>query len=154
LRGLHFSHAGEFAVSASSLPATTTRPIASLLESAAFHVVARVLLTLPFWASGIAKLADFGFAQAEMAMFGLNPPAAFAVATIITQLAGSALVILGRHAWLGAGALGIFTALTIPIAHHFWALEGERAMMEMFFAVEHISVIGGLMLAAILCHRK
>lgn len=129
-------------------------PIATLLEAAPFRVAARVLLTLPFWMSGLAKLADFGFATQEMAMFGLNPPAAFAIATIITQLLGSALVIAGRHAWLGAGALGIFTALTIPIAHNFWALEGERAMMEMFFAVEHISVIGGLMLAAILCHRK
>jgi transmembrane protein len=130
------------------------RPIVALLDSAAFRVLARVLLTLPFWMSGLAKIADFGFAQQEMAMFGLNPAAAFAIATIVTQLVGSALVISGRHAWLGAGALGIFTALTIPIAHHFWALEGERAMMEMFFAVEHISVIGGLMLAAILCHRK
>ena len=129
-------------------------PIAALLESGAFRLVARVLLTLPFWMSGLAKIADFSFATAEMAMFGLNPPAVFAVATIVTQLLGSALVISGRHAWLGAGALGIFTALTIPIAHHFWALEGERTMMEMFFAVEHISVIGGLMLAAILCHRK
>lgn len=141
-------------MSATSLPASASGPIASLLESAAFRVLARVLLTLPFWASGIAKIADFNFTLAEMAHFNLNPPAAFAVATIITQLTGSALVISGRHAWLGAGALGIFTALTIPIAHNFWALEGERAMMEMFFAVEHISVIGGLMLAAILCHRK
>jgi transmembrane protein len=139
---------------ATSLPASAPGPIASLLESAVFRVVARVLLTLPFWMSGLAKLADFGFATEEMAMFGLTPPAAFAVATIITQLGGSALVISGRRAWLGAGALGIFTALTIPIAHNFWALEGERAMMEMFFVVEHISVIGGLMLAAILCHRK
>lgn len=138
---------------ATSLPAAPG-PIAALLESAVFRVFARVLLTLPFWMSGLAKIADFGFATQEMAMFGLNPPAAFAVATILTQLTGSALVISGRHAWLGAGALGIFTALTIPIAHHFWALEGERAMMEMFFAVEHISVIGGLMLAAVLCHRR
>ena len=137
-----------------SIDAAGRGPIAALLESAAFRVIARVLLTLPFWMSGLAKIADFGFATQEMAMFGLNPPGAFAVATIITQLTGSALVISGRHAWLGAGALGIFTALTIPIAHNFWALEGERAMMEMFFAVEHISVIGGLMLAAILCHRK
>jgi transmembrane protein len=78
-----------------------------------------------------------------------------AILVIIVQLGGSALVIHGRHAWLGAGALGIFTALTIPIAHAFWTMSGEMAFLEMMFVFEHISVIGGLMVAAALCapHR-
>ncbi|WP_424812743.1 DoxX family protein [Roseococcus sp. YIM B11640] len=140
-----------------SLPAPragTPAPIAAILESGAFRLFARVLLTLPFWLSGLVKLFGFSAAVGEMAHFGLHPPALFAVATIVTQLGGSALVISGRMAWLGAGAMGIFTLLTIPIAHRFWELEGEMAMLEMFFAIEHMAVIGGLMLAAILDHRK
>ncbi|MEK1930980.1 MAG: DoxX family protein, partial [Pararhizobium sp.] len=62
----------------------------------------------------------------------------------------SALVISGRYVWLGAGALGVFTALTIPVAHAFWEMTGETAFFEMLFAIEHISVIGGLMTVAIL----
>ncbi|MBE9606065.1 DoxX family protein [Acetobacteraceae bacterium H6797] len=129
-------------------------PIASLLESRGLFILGRVLLCVPFFLSGFAKLFDFSAATAEMAHFGLNPPAFFAVATIITQLGGSALVISGRYAWLGAGAMAVFTLLTIPIAHDFWNLEGMQAMMEMFFVVEHIAVIGGMILVSILCHRR
>ncbi len=140
-------------MSANALP-SAPGPIAGLLESSGLRVFARVLLTLPFWSSGLAKLADFGATTAEMAHFGLHPPALIAIATILTQLGGAALVIHGRYAWLGPGALGVFTALTIPLVHHFWALDGEPGMLAMFFALEHIGMIGGLMLAAILCHRR
>jgi len=131
----------------------TPRPIAAILDSRAFGVAMRVLLTLPFWASGLAKLIDFGGAQAEMAMFGLHPPPGFAVATIITQLLGSALVIHGRHAWLGAGALAVFTLLTIPLVHAFWSMPPAEAVPHMHVAVEHLGICGGLALAAMQAHR-
>jgi len=130
-----------------------SQTIHALLARPWAGVLARTLLTFPFWLSGFVKAADFAGARAEMAHFGLEPAAAYAVATIFVQLVGSALVITGRAAWLGAGALIVFTVLTIPIAHHFWKLSGEQAMMEMFFAIEHVGIIGGLLLAAILCRR-
>ncbi|MDR6950995.1 transmembrane protein [Ancylobacter sp. 3268] len=127
--------------------------VSAILRSPATFLFARLLLVVPFLGSGIAKLVDFPGAVAEMAHFGLNPPWLYAVATIITQLAGSVLILLNRATWLGAGAFGIFTALTIPIAHHFWTMEGMQAQMEFFFAVEHIAVIGGMILVAILGER-
>ncbi|HEY0235031.1 MAG TPA: hypothetical protein VGC86_08270 [Afipia sp.] len=44
----------------------------------------------------------------------------------------------------------MFTLLTIPIAHEFWNHQCSEAMMGFFFTVEHMALIGGLMLAAIL----
>ncbi|MCB4768315.1 DoxX family protein [Ancylobacter sp. Lp-2] len=131
----------------------TPRIISAILRSPATFLFARVLLVVPFLGSGISKLVDFPGAVAEMAHFGLSPPAFYAVATIITQLVGSALILLNRAAWLGAGACAIFTALTIPIAHHFWTMQGEIAQLEFFFAVEHMAVIGGMILVAILGER-
>lgn len=127
--------------------------INALLAQSWVAPLARILITFPFWLSGIVKTVDFTGAVAEMQHFGLQPPAAYAIATIVTQLVGSALVISGRAAWLGAGMLIVFTVLTIPIAHHFWRLTGEQAMMEMFFAIEHVALIGGLLLAAATCRR-
>lgn len=121
-----------------------------LLSSPAIRVLARALVTFVFWSSGLAKLFDFAGAVAEMGKYGVLPAAPMAALVIIIQLGGSALVISGWNVWLGAGALGVFTALTIPIAHAFWAMTGEAAFFEMLFAIEHISVIGGLMLVAIL----
>jgi transmembrane protein len=124
--------------------------IRSVLSRPALLVVARVLLTFPFWGSGLAKLIDFQGGTAEMAMFGLHPPAVINAVVALTQLTGSALIIANRAAWLGAGALGVFTALTIPIVHHFWSLEGERGIVAFHTATEHVGMIGGLVLAAIL----
>ncbi|MBS1183027.1 MAG: DoxX family protein [Proteobacteria bacterium] len=122
--------------------------IERLTAAPPFALIARIVLTLMFWLSGIAKLADFPATVAEMRHFGLEPAAPIAVAVIAVQLVGSALVISGRHVWLGAGMLGVFTVLTIPIAHAFWTMDGEHAFFEMLVAFEHISVIGGLMVVA------
>lgn len=122
--------------------------VTTLTSTAWFGYVARILLTYMFWASGIAKLVDFQAALGEMAHFGLNPPVAFAIATIIVQLVGSALIILNRWTWLGAGALGVFTLLTIPIAHNFWTMEEPFKTIEFYVVMEHISIVGALMVVA------
>jgi transmembrane protein len=131
-----------------------TQSIRMLLGSPALEVVARIVLCFPFWGSGLAKLIDFQGGVAEMAFFGLQPAVLFNIATIITQLSGSALIILNRATWLGAGALGIFTALTIPLVHHFWKLEGERAIVAFHTSTEHIGMIGALIIVAILSERR
>ncbi|MCY1664130.1 DoxX family protein [Rhizobium sp. SL86] len=116
-----------------------------------FGYLARTVLTFMFWGSGLSKLLDFPGGVAEMAHFGLEPAVAFNIAVIITQLGGSALIILNRHAWLGAGALAVFTLLTIPIAHNFWALEEPMRTFEFHVAGEHLSIVGALMLVAWKC---
>lgn len=128
----------------------TPPAIAALLSNRAVEIAARVLLTLPFWASGLAKLIDFPQGVAEMQQFGLEPAWLYNTATIIVELGGSALVIANRWTWLGAGALGVFTFLTILIVHHFWALEGERAVHALHTAAEHVGMIGALILVSIL----
>ncbi|WP_348646536.1 DoxX family membrane protein [Ensifer sp. ENS01] len=74
--------------------------------------------------------------------------------TLILQIGASLLIILNRWVWLAAGALAVFTVLTIPIAHPFWLKEGEEAFRDMTVALEHVSVIGGLALVSILSRRR
>lgn len=88
-------------------------------------LISRIVLTLPFWASGLMKLINFDAGAVEMARAGLEPANGFNIATIGVQLAGSLLIILGRHVWLGAGALGVFTGLTILLVHDFWTMTEE-----------------------------
>lgn len=123
-------------------------PIGALTGATWFGYLARTVLTFMFWASGLAKLIDFNAGVAEMAHFGLEPAVAFNIATIITQLGGSILIILNRWTWLGAGALAVFTALTIPLVHHFWTMEEPFKTIEFHVVMEHITVIGALMVVA------
>jgi len=121
--------------------------------SALFYVGA-LAVTYMFWQSAFTKSTDFAQTLAEMAHFGLNPPWLFAAGTIAVQLAGSALVVLGgRYAWLGAGALALFTLASIPLAHDFWNMPPQAAFGERLIAEEHVSVIGGLIGAALLARE-
>jgi transmembrane protein len=121
-----------------------------LLDQTWFAVLARIILTFAFWGSGLAKLIDFKGGVAEMAMFNLPHPELINILTIIVQLGGSLLIIINRWTWLGAGALAVFTLLTIPLVHHFWSLPEPRATQAFHTATEHITVIGALMLVSIL----
>ena len=121
-----------------------------LLDQTWFAVLARIILTFAFWGSGLAKLIDFKGGVAEMAMFNLPHPELINILTIIVQLGGSLLIIINRWTWLGAGALAVFTLLTIPLVHHFWSLPEPRATQAFHTATEHITVVGALMLVSIL----
>lgn len=127
--------------------------IRTILMSRVTSLVARVLLTLPFWSNGLMKLFDFSGGIAEMEHFGFLPGAAFNLAIIIVHLGGSLLIIARRWVWLGAGALGVFNALTILLVHRFWAMEGHQAIITLYTAEEHIGMIGGLILVSILAAR-
>jgi transmembrane protein len=125
-----------------------------ILRARASGLFARALLTSPFWTSGLLKLIDLQGTTSEVAHFGLPFPAAVASLTIIVQLLGSALVIHGRQwTWLGAGALGVFTFWATMLAHMFWtAPEPERLRQAATF-FEHLGLIGGLILAAMIPER-
>lgn len=133
----------------------TPAPIARLLDDNRFAVLAATLLTLPYWTSGIAKLTDLPGALGEARHFGLEPAMLTVAATILVQIGGSLLIIVGRQAWLGAGALGVFTAIATLIAHPFWQVADPMTRFhERNTFLEHIGLIGGLMLAAILRDRR
>ena len=119
-----------------------------------FGFLARAVLTFMFWASGLAKLIDFSGGMAEMAHFGLQPAALFNTATILVQIGASLLIILNIRAWLGALALALFTAATIPIAHDFWTMAEPMRTVEFYVVMEHISIIGGLMVVAWATSRR
>lgn len=129
---------------------TDPRWVDAILDWRWTWLLARIALTSAFWISGVTKLFSFPAAVAEQQHFGLQPAVGFAVATIIVQLLGSALVIAGRLVWLGAGALAVFTMLATWIAHAFWTLQGAERFMAMNTFFEHLGLVAGLLLAALL----
>jgi uncharacterized membrane protein YphA (DoxX/SURF4 family) len=97
---------------------------------------------------GLVKATDFAGAIAEQQHFGIVPAVPFAIATIVTELLGSALVLTGFYRWLGALWLAGFTLIATFIANRFWELpQPERFMVENGF-FEHLGLVGGFLLAA------
>lgn len=135
---------------------STPRVITALLQSPSLALLARIALTCAYWWGGAAKALDFAGAQAETThFFGPAHATLLALATIVVELVASALVISGRLAWLGAGALAVFTALATLVAHDFWNVSDPMAHFQAFNAfLEHIGLIGGLVLAAVLAEPR
>ncbi|MCT8250304.1 DoxX family protein [Proteus vulgaris] len=128
--------------------------IARILESHALWLIARLLILVLFLSSGLAKIFDYQNSLAEMRAAGLTPDWFFNIATAIILLCSSLLVLFDRYLWLGAGSLALFLFLTIVIVHTFWNMTGEKAMLSMFFAIEHLAVIGGLITTAMASHFR
>lgn len=114
------------------------------------EVLLRAVLTLLFWSAGIFGLFNFAAVTSEVHALGLAYEAVIAGATIALQLGGSLLVITNfrKLGWVGAVALACFTLLTIPLGHAFWSFPEPRRTAELHIALEHVTVIGGLLLAA------
>lgn len=127
-----------------------TTPVAAAWPSSLLPGrLARLLLTLPFWWSGVAKLLDFPSALAEVDHFGLHPPLLYAALVIAVQLGGSILLVAGAWPWLVAGALAAFTLAASVMGHAFWNLPDPQARFhDMNAFLANLGLIGGLALGA------
>jgi uncharacterized membrane protein YphA (DoxX/SURF4 family)/predicted enzyme related to lactoylglutathione lyase len=132
----------------------TPRWIAAILSWPWILPVARVALVSAFLIGGIQKLTDFPGAVAEQAHFGLQPAWLWAATAIVVELGGSLLVIANRLVWLGAGGLGVLTAVAMLTANDFWAKMGHDRFMAINAFFEHLGLIAGLVLVSVLSLRK
>ena len=128
--------------------------IAAILSWPWLLPAARIALVSAFLIGGVMKLSDFPAAIAEQEHFGLRPGWLWATATIVVELGGSALVIFGRWVWLGAGGLGVLTAVAMLAANDFWTMTGHDRFMALNSFFEHLGLIAGLVLVSLLSLRE
>lgn len=124
------------------------------LESQWLWIISRCCMALLFFSSGLSKVLDVNAGFQEMQAAGLEPAWLFNYASALILLVGAYSILFDRHLWLGTALLSIFLALTILIVHTFWNMSGAQANISLYFALEHISVIGGLISIAIASHFR
>lgn len=123
--------------------------VESIMEHNGIWIIARTLLATVFLSSGVAKLIDFQGGMSEMRAAGLHPDWLFNIVTALLLLISSLFIILDKALWVGMVALSIFLLLTIVVVHRFWDMPQPDSTQAMFWAVEHVSLVGGLLSAAI-----
>jgi putative oxidoreductase len=111
--------------------------------------VARALMAAVFLYSGQDKLRHWRAGVEEVTGLGLPMPGLFAAATIAVQIMGGLSVLLGVGAPWGAAVLALFTAAATGLGHRFWLLHGQPARQEITTSLEHLAIVGGLLLLAI-----
>src|ERR1700733_12457204 len=132
----------------------TPRWITAILSLPWLLPISRAALVSAFLLGGIQKLIDFPAAVAEQAHFGLQPASLWAATAVVVELGGSALVIFGRWVWLGAGGLGVLTAVAMFTANDFWAKIGQDRFMATNAFFEHFGLVAGLVLISLLSRRE
>jgi len=113
-------------------------------------LIARLCLAAVFLYSGVDKLWHWRASIEEVRSDGLPWPAAFAGATVFTQLVGGCLVATGFFAWLGALLLAGFTVAATLVGHRFWLRRGSEFAHELTTSLEHVAIVGGLVLLCLL----
>ena len=113
-------------------------------------LIARLCLAAVFLYSGVDKLWHWRSSIEEVKSDGLPWPAAFAGATVFTQLVGGCLVATGFLAWLGALLLAGFTVAATLLGHRFWLRRGAEFRHELTTSLEHVAIVGGLLLLCLL----
>jgi len=114
--------------------------------SSFFAFFARIFLAVMFVVSGWAKLTDFGGTVGYVASNGLPVPQLFAALTILVELGGGILLILGLFSRLAAFIMAGFTLLTIVLVHHFWTMTDADAAMNQLMAMKNLAIAGGLLM--------
>ena len=126
-------------------PVVATRPV---------HAIALLGLCAAYIQGGLDKLLDFNAAIAETQQLRTALRDSGYRATIVTELAGSALILTGVYRWLGALWLAGFTLFATFVANRFWEMQlPQRFMVENSF-FEHLGLVGGFLLVAWLDLRK
>jgi uncharacterized membrane protein YphA (DoxX/SURF4 family) len=113
----------------------------------------RFALVSAYLIGGLTKLTDFAGAIAEQEHFGLHPGWVWAGLAVVVELGGSILVLSGRWVWLGAGGLGVLTAVAMARANDFWALADHERFVALNAFFEHLGLIAGLILVAMIASK-
>jgi len=134
----------------------TTAPswVYGVLAWPGLWILTRVGLSSAYLVGGVTKLVDFHGAMAEQAHFGLQPAWIWAGLAVIVEIVGSLALILGRWIWLAAGALSALTIIATLVADPFWSLQGHDRFVALNTFLEHIGLIAGLAMAAVIAADK
>ena len=130
------------------------RAIEPLVASRPVYFLALLGLCAAYVQGGLTKLLDFSAAVVETQGFGLPFAPLTTAATIVTELAGSALILAGFYRWLGALWLAGFTLLAALIANRFWDMQAPARLMVENAFFEHLGLVGGFLVVAWLDLRE
>jgi len=107
-------------------------------------LMGRILLSVIFIISGITKITGFEGTSGYMASKGLPMVEVLLVLTIIIELGGGLMILLGWQARWAATAIFLFLIPVTLIFHPFWAFEGQEGMQQFHSFFKNTAIMGGM----------
>ncbi|MBD9469616.1 DoxX family protein [Pseudoxanthomonas sp. PXM01] len=109
-------------------------------------LLARVLLATLFLVFGWSKLMDVAGTSAYMQQLGVPASQFAAVAAVVIELGGGALIVVGLWTRSAACLLAIYTIAAGLIGHPFWLTEGEQRYIDTVNFYKNLCIAGGCLL--------
>lgn len=105
----------------------------------------RIMLALIFLISGYAKLGNFEGTAGFMAGAGI-PLAQIALAlTIIIEIGGGLMLVIGWKARWAALAIFLFVVPATLIFHNFWAADAAQLQNQLNHFLKNVCILGGML---------
>ncbi len=112
-------------------------------------LIVRVCLSAVFLYSGIDKLVCWDNGMRFCIRHKMPQPRVVLAATAVIHIAGGMMVLLGVMAREGAVMLLLFTIIATWWVHNPIGLKGEDFRRELMTSLEHLAIVGGLLLLAV-----
>lgn len=109
-------------------------------------LIGRILLALIFVISGFNKINGFAQTAGYMASKGLPMSDVLLVITILIEVGGGLMLIIGWQARWAALALILFVIPATLVFHNFWAVPEAQKMTQWIMFMKNLSIMGGLLL--------
>ncbi len=109
-------------------------------------LVGRILLAAIFVSSGFQKIGGFEGTAGYIASKGLSVPQVLAALTILVELGGGILLVIGWKARWAALAIAVFTLLAAFLFHNYWTMTGDQAMQDRIGFWKNLSIAGGMLM--------
>ena len=121
----------------------------TLSYAGTMQLAGRILIAALFVESGVHKLIGFQGAARYMVNHGMPFAEALLAGSIVLELAGAVMLIIGWHARWAALALALFVVALSLIFHAFWAYSDPGARVDQLnHFMKNIAIIGGLLCVA------
>lgn len=107
----------------------------------------RILLALIFVMAGFNKITGFAGTAGYIASKGLPMAEVLTVLTIIIELGGGLLIMVGWQARWAATAIFLFLIPVTFIFHAFWTVADPQAQyMDMLMFMKNLAIMGGMLM--------
>lgn len=108
-------------------------------------LLARLFIAQLFLLSGYGKIVGFNQTAAAMASKGLPFVEVLLVLTILIEIGGALMILLGWKARIGALALLLWMIPVTLIFHNFWAMSGQEAFINQIMFQKNLAIMGALL---------
>ena len=111
-------------------------------------LIGRILLALIFIFAGFHKLTGFEGTAGYMASHGLPMPQVLLAATIVIELIGGLMILIGWQARIAAAAIFLFLIPATLVFHAFWNVNPTDTMLlqnQMNHFMKNLAIMGGML---------